>query len=84
MGSFVGYGMLAYLLITFWARKNSTRVLIAFAAALLVLAVGFGRLYLGLHYFSDVIGGYAAGAVWLMACISGVEIARRQPRLSGD
>lgn len=84
MGSFVGYGMLAYLLITFWATKNSTRVLIAVVSLVLVVAVGFSRIYVGLHYFSDVIGGYAAGAVWLVACISGVEIARRQPRLSGD
>lgn len=83
MGSFVGYGMLAYLLITFWATRNSTRVFIAVAALLLVLAVGFSRLYLGLHYFSDVVGGYAAGGVWLVACISGIEVARRQPRLSG-
>jgi undecaprenyl-diphosphatase len=54
------------------------------AAAILILAVGVSRLYLGVHYFSDVIGGYAAGTVWLVACMSGVEIARRQPRASGD
>jgi membrane-associated phospholipid phosphatase len=29
------------------------------------------------HYFSDVVGGYAAGVVWLAVVISGVEIARR-------
>ncbi len=83
MGAFVGYGMLAYLLITFCARRNSTRMVISVVALLLVLAVGLSRLYLGLHYFSDVIGGYAAGAVWLVACMSGIEIARRQPHQSG-
>lgn len=84
MGSMVGYGMLAYLLVTFRAKRNRTRMAIVAAAAILILAVGVSRLYLGVHYFSDVIGGYAAGTVWLVACMSGVEIARRQPRASGD
>jgi undecaprenyl-diphosphatase len=43
----------------------------------LILAIGVSRLYLGVHYFSDVVGGYAAGVLWLSACISGVEVARR-------
>ena len=44
----------------------------------LVLAVGLSRLYLGVHFLSDVIGGYAAGGVWLAACVTGVEISLRQ------
>jgi membrane-associated phospholipid phosphatase len=28
------------------------------------------------HYFSDVVGGYAAGLLWLAACICGLEVAR--------
>jgi undecaprenyl-diphosphatase len=47
-------------------------------AAVLVAAIGLSRLYLGVHYFSDVVAGFAAGTVWLAACISGVEVARRQ------
>ena len=45
-------------------------------AALFILAIGFSRLYLGVHYFSDVIGGYAAGVLWLSVCISGIETVR--------
>jgi undecaprenyl-diphosphatase len=48
-------------------------------AALVVAAVGLSRLYLGVHYFSDVVGGYAAGLLWLAACITGLEVARRRP-----
>jgi len=44
----------------------------------LAAAIAFGRLYLAEHYFSDVVAGYAAGSVWLAACISGLEIARRR------
>jgi membrane-associated phospholipid phosphatase len=78
MGSLVGYGMLAYLLASRGAERPRTRTAIAVSAVGLVLAIGFSRLYLGVHYFSDVIAGYAAGVVWLMACVSGVEVAERQ------
>jgi putative acetyltransferase len=43
-----------------------------------ILTIGLSRLYLGVHFLSDVIGGYAAGAVWLAASVTGIEIARRQ------
>ena len=77
MGSLIGYGMLAYLLVVLWTHRRSTRISIVLGAALLIVAIGFSRLYLGVHYFSDVVGGYAAGVLWLSACISGLEVARR-------
>jgi membrane protein DedA with SNARE-associated domain len=78
MGSLIGYGMLAYLLLTFWpwARRHSIAVTIG--VFVLVLLIGLSRLYLGVHFLSDVIGGYAAGLVWLAVCVTGIEIARRQ------
>ena len=75
LGSFIGYGMLAYLLLAFWppARRHAT--IVVTAATVAIVAIGLSRLYLGVHFLSDVIGGYAAGAVWLTACVTGVEIA---------
>jgi undecaprenyl-diphosphatase len=78
MGSLIGYGMLAYLLVVFWAKRRQVRIAIIVAAGLLVSAIGFSRLYLGVHYFSDVIGGYAGGLVWLSACVTALELSRRQ------
>jgi undecaprenyl-diphosphatase len=77
MGSLIGYGMLVYVLATLVLQGRRTQLAVALGAALLIAAVGLSRLYLGVHYFSDVVGGYAAGMLWLSACISGVEVARR-------
>ena len=76
MESFVAYGMLAYLAVL--ALKTwEARVAAVCRAALLVVLIGFSRMYLGVHYFSDVIAGYAAGGVWLSALITGAETIRR-------
>jgi membrane-associated phospholipid phosphatase len=76
MESFVAYGMLAYLAVL-WLRTWEARVAVICGAALLVVLIGFSRMYLGVHYFSDVIAGYAAGGVWLSALITGAETIRR-------
>ena len=77
VGAVVGYGMIAYFAVLS-AASRLTRVLALVAATAIVLAIGFSRLYLGVHVFSDVIGGLAAGAVWLTACLTGLEVARRK------
>jgi membrane protein DedA with SNARE-associated domain/membrane-associated phospholipid phosphatase len=76
MESFVVYGMLAYFAVLA-LRTWKARVAAAFGAALLVMLIGFSRMYLGVHYFSDVLAGYAAGGVWLSALITGAETIRR-------
>jgi membrane-associated phospholipid phosphatase len=81
MSSLIAYGMLAYLLTTALESKTAKRLVIGISIVLVVL-IGFSRLYLTVHYFSDVVAGYAAGAFWLLVCISGTEVARRQ-RFSG-
>ena len=77
MGALIGYGMLAYVLVLIAQGKRRTQVLIVAGAAVVIAGIGVSRLYLGVHYFSDVVGGYAAGLLWLSTCISGVEVARR-------
>jgi undecaprenyl-diphosphatase len=78
----VGYGMLGYFvaLATPGRRTTMTAVL---AITVLVLAICFGRLYLATRYFSDVVSGLAAGGVWLAACITGLEVARRRSGREG-
>lgn len=79
MVAVIGYGMLAYLIVTFSAKRRGSSATVIGAAALLIVAIGLSRLYLGVQYFSDVVSGYAAGTLWLAACISGIELVRHQP-----
>lgn len=72
MGSLIGFGMLAYVVVRMLRRPSVDRS-IAISAAVVVLGIGFSRLYLGAHYLSDVVAGFAAGIVWLAACISAAE-----------
>jgi undecaprenyl-diphosphatase len=82
-GSIVVYGLLAYLLIVFFRPARNTRALIYAVVAPLVLAIGISRIYLGVHYPSDVIGGFAAGIAWLSICLTGIRLARERSSRGG-
>lgn len=68
MGSTICYFLLAYLISSHPGVTLRARRLVVAAAVLLVSAIGFSRLYLGVHYPSDVLGGCMAGLAWLAAC----------------
>ena len=74
MGSMIGYGMLVWTLFVFWHPRRAWKVIIYVLAGLLVLAIGLSRIFLGVHYPSDVGGGWAAALAWLAVCITGVNI----------
>ena len=66
------YGFLAYILISL-TKKWSKKINIAFASAVIILLIGFSRLYLGMHFLSDVWSGYLLGFLWIIAGISLTE-----------
>jgi membrane-associated phospholipid phosphatase len=79
MEAVVLYGMLAYLAVLA-LRTWRARAVIIVGTSLLVLLIGFSRMYLGVHYPSDVVAGFAAGGVWLSSCIMAMEFVRRDKR----
>jgi undecaprenyl-diphosphatase len=58
------YGFLA-ILICSRTRGPSSHALVWFAAVTVIAGVGFSRLYLGVHYLTDVAGGFILGLAWL-------------------
>lgn len=69
------FGFLAYI----WIREISSwpmRVNIFFAWMLLALSIGLSRIVLGVHFLSDVLGGYLLGGLWLLVAIVWAEWIR--------
>jgi undecaprenyl-diphosphatase len=67
--SFCFYGVLAGL-IAARARSMIFRVAAGVVAATLVAAIGLSRIYLGMHYPSDVIAGYLAASMWVASLLA--------------
>ena len=77
MLSLIAYGMLAYFAVLV-LRTWRARTAVVFGIALFVVLIGVSRMYLGVHYFSDVLAGFAVGGMWLSALITGMETIRRR------
>lgn len=77
--SFCFYGVLAGLLAD-RARSVSLRVVIWAIAALLVLAIGVSRIYLGVHYPSDVLAGYLVGTIWTAGMVALDRVRQKRRR----
>jgi undecaprenyl-diphosphatase len=74
-GAAAVYALLAWLAMRRLSRAR-WRVLVAISAVLVIVAVGFTRMYLGVHYLSDVLAGTAAGLAWAFATILAATIDR--------
>ena len=79
MSAMAFYGFIIYLFARFKINKYLKTAIIVLLI-FIILSIGISRIYLGVHYPSDVAGGYIAGFIWVVFCIllfNLVEIFRR-------
>jgi undecaprenyl-diphosphatase len=74
MSSLICYGAVLLVFLPLIARRWRPAAIVA--TTLWVLAVGLSRLALGVHFLSDVLGGYVLGAAWLIGSVAAFEVYR--------
>ena len=73
LASFCFYGALAAIL-SARADKFWLQTIIWISAAIMVLLIGISRIYLGVHYPSDVVAGYAVALIWVVTIAIGDKL----------
>ena len=73
LGSMVLYGFVSYVLATLYPRYAAAFYA---AATVLIITIGFSRLYLGVHWPTDILAGYGIGFLWITVCISLLRLRR--------
>jgi undecaprenyl-diphosphatase len=74
MSALVCYGALLLVLMPLMSTRVRNIAVVAYVV--LLLSIGFARLMLGVHFITDVLGGYVLGAAWLAASVAAFEIWR--------
>lgn len=76
MSAAIVYFTVAYLMGRL-QRRLAARVLTALVASVIVILIAITRLYLGVHYPSDVLGGIVIGLAWTGFCMATLEALQR-------
>lgn len=73
MGSMLFFGSLAYVVYFTLETHHALRILGVILCIAATIVVGLSRVYLGVHYFSDVVAGWVAALCWIGVCLTGTE-----------
>lgn len=72
--SFYFYGLLLYLIFRFLPVSLKTFMFCSLIIAILVGLIALSRLYLGVHYLSDIFGGFFLGGAWLLLAVFLIDV----------
>jgi undecaprenyl-diphosphatase len=79
----VVYGLLGYFTLHLF-QNVWARLIVRVVTVLLVVAIGVSRVYVGVHFPTDVLAGWTAGVPWLIACLGLHEVFARRWPSSGE
>ena len=82
LASFCFYGITAWLVATRTGSRRAKVVIWSMAVSLIFL-IGLSRIYLGVHYPSDVIAGYLTALIWTFVVAFGDRVVRRKAAHQG-
>lgn len=71
--AFYFYGLLDYLVFRFLPVSLKSFIFVTLGLGALIALVAVSRLFLGLHYFSDILGGFFLGGSWLLLAILSID-----------
>jgi undecaprenyl-diphosphatase len=82
MSAMAFYGFLTFLIYKFKINKFLKFGIIVLLV-ILILSIGLSRIYLGVHFPSDIVGGYIAGFIWVVFCVlifDLIEVFKKDPK----
>lgn len=74
MGSMIILGGIIFLVHRYYSKQTALKIMVTLICALFIFLIGCSRIYLGVHYPSDVLGGFSLGASWLLFAIGTIGV----------
>lgn len=72
------------VLLARFLNQRRLKIYVLSIAILLSILIGLSRIYLGVHYPTDVLAGWSAGAVWALICLLAARILERKGAVGGE